>query len=146
MRSDKAEAFFGIAEAVSKLSKDPLKKVGCVILDPDTNGVLSVGYNSFPIGVNETIMSRWEKPEKYSFVSHAECNAISLCACAGASTKNAICIVTCFPCCDCAKILIQSGIRHVVTRKANMESEKWGESFKYSKIMMEESKITLQYV
>ena len=146
MRSDKAEAFFGIAEAVSKLSKDPLKKVGCVILDPDTNGVLSVGYNSFPIGVNETIMSRWEKPEKYSFVSHSEENAVTLAASTGTSTKNAICVVTCFPCCECAKILIQSGIRHVVTKEANMNSEKWGESFKYSKIMFEEAGVEVQYV
>ena len=146
MRSDKASQYFRIAEAVSKLSKDPAKKVGCVLLNPETHGVISVGFNGFPMGVNESIASRWQRPEKYSFVSHAEANAVSLAASAGVSTKNATCVVTCFPCSDCAKLLIQAGIRRVVTREANMESEKWGKSFKYSKIMLSEVGIDIQYV
>lgn len=146
MRQDKAEAFFGIAEAFSKLSKDPNTRVGCVLLDPDTNGILSSGYNGFPRGVNEKKLSRWERPEKYSFVSHAEVNSVSQASLAGTSTKNATCVVTKFPCSECTKILIQSGIRRVVTKEANMESEKWGESFKYSKIMFSEAGVVIQYV
>lgn len=134
-----------VAESFANMSKDTTK-VGCVILDSETNGILSSGYNGFPRGVSENITSRWERPEKYSFMSHAEANAVCQSANSGASLKNATCVVTKFPCCDCAKILIQAGVRSIVTREANMNSEKWGDSFKYSKIMLSEAKITIQYV
>lgn len=147
MRPDKAHAFFGIAESVSKLSKDPSTSVGCVLLDSDTLSCKSFGYNGFPRGVDDTVEKRWERPEKYSFVSHAEANAVAQAALSGTSTKNATCVVTHFPCSDCSKILIQSGIKRVVTKEPSDEMvERWGESFRYSKLMFDEAKVVIQYV
>ena len=146
MRSDKAVQFMQVAEAFANMSKDTTK-VGCVILDSETNGILSSGYNGFPRGIVENISSRWERPEKYSFVVHAEANAICQSANSGASLRNATCVVTVFPCSNCTKLLIQSGIKTVVTKKPIEDMiSRWGESFKYSKIMFEEAKITIQYV
>ncbi|CAM9532530.1 unnamed protein product [Pylaiella littoralis] len=147
MRQDKAQAFFGIAEAVSKLSKDPSTSVGCILLDPDTLSCKSLGYNGFPRGVNDTMEKRWERPEKYSFVSHAEANAVAQAALSGTSTKNAICVVTHFPCSDCSKLLIQSGVKRVVTKEPSDEMvERWGDSFNVSNVMFSETGIIIQYV
>ena len=147
MRQDKAQQFFDIAEAFAKMSKDKSTQVGCVLLDSDTLGILSSGYNGFPRGVSEKVLSRWERPEKYSFISHAEANSISQAAHGGTSTKNSTCVVTHFPCAECSKLLIQAGIRRVVTKEPSDEmKERWETSFKYSKIMLEESGVVLQYV
>ena len=147
MRQDKAQAFFGIAEAVSKLSKDPSTKVGCIMLDPDTLSVNIIGYNGFPRGLNDKIEKRWERPEKYSFVVHAESNAIAQAASSGVSLGGSICIVTHFPCCDCVKLLIQSGIRSIVTKKPSDDMiSRWNESFQYSKLMLQETGINIQYI
>lgn len=147
MRQNKAQAFFGIAEAVSKLSKDPSTKVGCVLLDPETHSVRSVGYNGFPLGVDDTIEKRWERPEKYSFVSHSESNAIALAARTGTPLDKSVCVVTKLPCSECCKMLIQAGIKRVVTEEPSDEMvERWGESFRYSKLMFDEAKVVIQYV
>lgn len=147
MRQDKAQAFFGIAEAASKLSKDPSTKVGCVMLDPETLSVNIIGYNGFPRGFNDKIEKRWHRPDKYSFVTHSEMNAISLAARNGVPLNGSICVVTHFPCCDCVKLLIQSGISSIVTKKPSDDMiSRWGESFKYSKLMLEETGIDVQYV
>lgn len=128
------------------MSKDTTK-VGCVILDSETNGILSSGYNGFPRGVSENIASRWEHPEKYSFVSHAEANAVCQSANSGASLRNATCVVNYFPCAECSKHLIQSGIKKVITREPSEDMVvRWGESFKYSKIMFAEAGVAIQYV
>lgn len=147
MRPDKAEAFFGIAEAVSKLSKDPSTRVGCILLDPETLSVRCVGYNGMPRKIDESIDLRWQRPEKYSFVSHAEANAVALSAYNSTPTKDATCVVTMFPCVECSKMLIQAGIKKIVTKEPNEDLiERWGESFKYSKILLSEAGIDIQYV
>ena len=146
MRADKAFQFMKVAESFSDMSKDTTK-VGCVILDPETNSILSSGFNGMPRGIDETIQERWARPHKYSFISHSESNAVAQAALNGVSLRGGTCIVTMMPCSDCTKLLIQAGVRRIITKVPDEDLKKrWGESFKYSKIMMEESKITIQYV
>lgn len=109
------EYFMGIAMLSAKRSKDPSTQVGACIVDGD-NKVVGIGYNGFPIGCSDDNLP-WERQAenqnqtKYPYVVHAEANAILN------STKDlhgARIYVDLFPCNECAKLIIQSGIKEVV--------------------------------
>lgn len=105
----------GIALLSSKRSKDPNTKVGACIVDDD-NKVVSIGYNGMPRGLDESKLS-WSKNDgldsKYLYVCHAEFNAI-LNTRNGSSLKGCTLYVTLFPCNECAKAIIQTGIKKIV--------------------------------
>ncbi len=105
----------GIALLSAKRSKDPNTKVGACIVDDD-NKVVSIGYNGMPRGLDESKLS-WNKNEgldsKYLYVCHAEFNAI-LNTRNGSSLKGCTLYVTLFPCNECAKAIVQTGIKKIV--------------------------------
>ena len=111
------EYFMGIALLSAERSKDPSTQVGACIVS-ENNKILSTGYNGMPIGCNDDEMP-WEreaeKPNdtKYPFVCHAELNAI-LNSPSLIDNKNAKIYVALFPCNECAKAIIQSGIREII--------------------------------
>jgi dCMP deaminase len=109
------EYFMGIAVNSSMRSKDPSTQVGACIAN-SVNKVVSIGYNGMPIGVDDDKVS-WEPKEglesKYLYVAHAELNAI-LNAKDGSALHQTKIYVTLFPCNECAKAIIQSGIKEVV--------------------------------
>ncbi|MCQ2454547.1 MAG: dCMP deaminase family protein [Clostridia bacterium] len=109
------EYFMGIAVLSSMRSKDPSTQVGACLVDRE-NKILSVGYNGMPKCCNddEYPWGRDGAPleSKYLFVCHAELNAILNCH--GGSVENAVCYTTLFPCNECAKAIIQSGISEIV--------------------------------
>jgi len=108
------EYFMAVAVLSSKRSKDPNTQVGACIVTPD-NKIVGTGYNGFPIGCSDDSLP-WKREgspydTKYLYVCHAELNAILN------STKNlAGCrlYVALFPCNECAKAIIQSGIKKVI--------------------------------
>lgn len=108
--------FMGVAKLSSYRSKDPNTQVGCCIVSKD-NKILSLGYNGLPFGCNDDEYS-WERQAeneldtKYLYVCHAELNAILNAN--GKSLKDAKLYVTLFPCNECAKAIIQSGIKEVI--------------------------------
>lgn len=108
--------FMGVAKLSTYRSKDPNTQVGCCIVSKD-NRILSVGYNGFPYGCSDDKFS-WERSAdnelntKYFYVCHAELNAILNAG--GKSLKDAKLYVTLFPCNECAKAIIQSGIKEVI--------------------------------
>lgn len=109
------EYFMGIAALSAKRSKDPNTQVGACIVN-DGNKIMSVGYNGFPMGCNDDIFP-WERTgdeleTKYPYVCHAELNAILNNR--GANLEGCRIYVTLFPCNECAKAIIQSGIKEVV--------------------------------
>ncbi len=108
------EYFMGIAKLSAERSKDPNTQVGCCIVS-DENKILSMGYNGFPIGCSDDDFP-WGKGEgldsKYLYSTHSELNAILNYP--GASLKNARLYVTLFPCNECAKAIIQCGIKELV--------------------------------
>ncbi len=109
------EYFMGIALLSAQRSKDDSTQVGACIVSED-NKILSVGYNGMPTGCSDDEMP-WEREggvldTKYAFVCHAELNAILNYA--GGSLKGAKVYSTLFPCNECAKAIIQSGIRTVI--------------------------------
>ena len=109
------EYFMGIAVLSGLRSKDPATKVGACIVDSD-NKVVSIGYNGMPRGLDESQLS-WNRGEdldsKYLYVCHAEFNAI-LNTRVGSALKDCRLYVTLFPCNECAKLIIQSGIKEIV--------------------------------
>lgn len=108
--------FMSLAFLSAMRSKDPHTQVGAVIVD-DNHRILSVGYNGLPIGISDDALP-WSRASedpletKYNYVCHAEMNAVL--------NKNAVSVrggviyCTLFPCCECTKLLIQSGITEVV--------------------------------
>ena len=109
------EYFMGIALLSSYRSKDPSTQVGACIVN-DRNKIMSVGYNGFPVGCSDDEFP-WDRDgdpydTKYPYVCHAELNAILNNA--GASLNGCRIYVALFPCNECAKAIIQSGIREVV--------------------------------
>ena len=112
------EYFMGIATLTAMRSKDPNSQVGACIVSPE-NKILSLGYNGMPIGCNDDDMP-WDREgdaldTKYMYVCHAELNAILNSA--HNNLKGARIYVTMAPCNECAKAVIQSGIREVVYRE-----------------------------
>lgn len=107
------EYFMGVALLAAKRSKDPNTQVGACIVDSD-NIILSTGYNGFPYGCSDDDFpwAREGKDTKYSYVVHAELNAILNAR--GKVLKGAKLYVDLFPCNECAKAIIQSGISEVV--------------------------------
>ena len=103
--------FMKLAHLTSKRSKDPNTQVGAVIVG-ENNKIIGVGYNGLPRGCSDDEFS-WETPEKYSYVVHAELNA-----CINAndfnSLKGATMYSTLFPCSECAKVIIQLGIKKII--------------------------------
>lgn len=107
------EYFMGVAILASNRSKDPGTQVGACIVDKN-NVIISTGYNGFPQGCSddEFPWNREGEDTKYPYVVHAELNAILNTH--GKSLEGARIYVDLFPCNECAKAIIQSGIREVV--------------------------------
>ena len=109
------EYFMTLALLTAKRSKDPSTQVGACIVD-DENKVVSIGYNGMPRHCDDTKLT-WEKGEdlnnKYLYVCHAEFNAI-LNTRDGSHLNGCRIYVTLFPCNECAKAIIQTGIKKVI--------------------------------
>ena len=146
MKEEKISKFFNLAQFQASLfSKDPSKKVCSLFIAPESLQILSTGYNGLPRNISET-PERWERPEKYKYVVHAEANGIFNACRNGVSLKDSICFVTMYPCSDCSKGLIQVGVKEIYTIKPNFEHHKYGDDFKYSKEMLEEAKIKVYFI
>lgn len=129
------------AHMADQWSKDRSSKVGCLIVGPDKE-IRSVGYNGFPRGVNDDVEERHARPIKYDYTEHAERNAVYNAARVGTPLAGCIAYVPWFPCTDCARALIQSGIKTVVGYTPDFNDPQWGPKFKISKIMLHEAGIT----
>ncbi len=109
------EYFMGVSYLSGMRSKDPNTQVGACIVSKD-NKILSMGYNGFPTGCHDEDFP-WEREGeftevKYAYVTHSELNAILNYR--GGSLKGAKLYVSLFPCNECAKAIIQSGITTVI--------------------------------
>ncbi len=136
------EYFMGVALLSSMRSKDPNTQVGACIVNDD-NRIVSVGYNGFPRGCSDESFP-WERSgenpndTKYPFVCHAELNAILNSN--GIGLKNTRIYVALFPCNECAKSIIQAGIKEVIyisDKYANTDGAK------ASRMMLESASIKL---
>ena len=109
------EYFMGIAMLSARRSKDPSTQVGACIVN-NRNKIMSVGYNGFPLGCSDDCFP-WDRSgdeyeTKYPYVCHAELNAILNSR--GSNLEGCKSYVALFPCNECAKAIIQAGIKTVV--------------------------------
>lgn len=130
--------FLELAGKVAEPSKDRSTKLGCVIVG-ESNEILSTGYNGFPRGVNDDIDERHDRPLKYKWTEHAERNAIYNAARSGIRLKNSRIYVPWFPCADCARAIIQSGITEVICYSDGLDAVRWKEDFEIAKTMFIET-------
>lgn len=136
------DCFMGVALLAAKRSKDPNTQVGACIVNGN-NRIMSVGYNGFPSGCEDDEYP-WERQgerydTKYPYVCHAELNAILNAR--GANLENCRIYVALFPCNECAKAIIQSGISEVVYLSDKYEND---EMTKASKRMFNSAGVKLR--
>ncbi|XP_072756939.1 deoxycytidylate deaminase [Anoplolepis gracilipes] len=110
------EYFMAIAFLSAKRSKDPCTQVGACIVNNDKR-IVGIGYNGMPMGCDDTEFpwgksSRNSLDTKYLYVCHAEINAVLNKN--SSNVKDCTMYVALFPCNECAKVIIQSGIRQVI--------------------------------
>lgn len=143
--SDWDTYFMNIAHLVATRSKDRSTKVGCVIVGPN-NEIRSTGYNSFPRGIDDANEERHQRPEKYAWTEHAERNAIYNAARHGTPTEGCRAFLPWFPCMDCARALVQAGIKEVVGVEPDLSTPKWGEDFRRALVLFDEAGVAVRFV
>lgn len=134
----------------ARRSKDPRTKIGAVLVRWDEKDPISHAYNGFARKVNDDVSERWERPEKYFWVSHAESNSILNCSRTGRATMGTVMFTQGIPCADCANDLIQAKVVEVVVHKQWQEYEqkfqweKWNNSSKRSEQKFSEAGIKIR--
>lgn len=109
--------FLELANHISDWSKDPRTKVGSVIVS-DRRRIVSVGYNGFPRGVDDTEDRLQNRDTKLLFIAHAERNALDNAEC---SVVDSTLYTTLFPCNECTKSIIQRSVKRIVSYKFDYE-------------------------
>jgi dCMP deaminase len=135
--------FIELAKHISTWSKDPSTQVGTIIADGKR--FIMLGYNGFPEGVEDTEERLNDRSLKYPRMVHGEVNAIVKAArdLRGFTLYN----YPLAPCSSCAGLIIQSGIRRVVSPKLSDElAVRWGEGLKVGKEMFEEAGVKFEEV
>ena len=133
-----------LAKLVASWSKDRSTKVGAVIVD-QRNVILAIGWNGFPRHVDDDVEERHERPIKYKWTEHAERNAVYNAASKGIEVFNATIYIPWYPCADCARAIIQSGIFEVVVIEPDWDDERWGDDFKMVKEMFDEVQLSVRF-
>lgn len=135
--------FLKLAKHISKWSKDPSTKVGCVVVGPDRE-LRSTGFNGLPRGIEDNEERLNNREIKYPLICHAEENAIMHAARIGISLKGCTAYVTWPPCTRCARSLIQAGVSTIVYPENIEIPERWMDDFNLSLNMLKEAKISLK--
>ena len=132
-----------LAKAVSTWSKDPSKKIGAIAIG-SKGQVLAQGFNGFPRGIDDTDERLNDREIKYKYVVHAEMNLIYNATFNGISLDGSTVYIYGLPLCsECAKGLIQVGVKRIVMSRDSLESadDKWLESFELTMQLLNESGI-----
>lgn len=131
--------FLELANLVGSWSRDPSTKVGAVIVDQDRR-VVSVGFNGFPKGMDDSPERYVDREFKYAHIIHAERNALLF---ASRDVRGCTVYTTPFmPCSQCAVLLVQAGIKRVVS--LNVGNERWAKDFERTQQLFAETGVTLE--
>src|SRR5947207_3440310 len=133
-----------LARHIAEWSKDRSRRVGAVVVGP-ANEVRALGYNGFPRGIDDDSPGRHERPEKYLWVEHAERNAIYNAARIGVSLSGCKMYLPWFPCMDCARAIVQSGISALIAIEPDLSDPKWGEDFRRAIMLFEEAGVAVRW-
>lgn len=133
-----------LCELYATRSKDESTKLGCIITQGNT--LVSAGYNCFPRGINDALSERQGRDIKYYYFSHAEANALSN------ALRNGTSVFGCtlylpkwLPCADCSRLIIQSGIKEVVSPDFSIP-DRWIDSSYHGMVMLTEAEVKVRNV
>lgn len=137
--------FLLLCEMIASWSKDESRKVGCVIIGKN-NEVISTGYNGIVRGLDDDITDRHSRANgsKYMWFEHAERNAIYNAVRTGTRLEGSRIYINYFPCADCARAAIQTGIVEICTYEPNMLDPVFGRHYEIAIEMIQESGLTLR--
>jgi dCMP deaminase len=142
-RREEDKGWLQLVDEEAALSGDLSRKVGAVIVR--SGRLLSQGHNNLPCGCKE-YKERRGRPLKYKWTEHAERNAIYAAARMGTSLQSATMYMRWFPCCDCARAIIQSGIEEIVAGAPDWNDSIWGDDFRISAEMFREAGIAIRFL
>lgn len=139
--------FIALCDHIAGWSKEEGKRVGSVIVGP-WDEIRSTGFNGFPRGVEDGDITRHDRESgsKYIWSSHAERNAIFNAARVGIPLFGCKIYSNYFPCVECAKAIIQSGLSAVISRPPDLTDSRWADEFKISTILFYEAGIECRFV
>lgn len=133
------QKFFSLAKEYASWSKDPSTKVGAIAVNSQRD-ILSHGWNGFPRGIKDTEERLNDRPTKYKYMVHGEMNCIYNATRMGRSLNDSDLYVYGLPVCsECAKGIIQVGIKNVFMCYPAEIGEKWKDSFEQTKENFEET-------
>jgi dCMP deaminase len=139
------ERFMALAQHIGSWSKDRTTKVGCVIVGADRI-VRAIGFNGFPRGIDDDVEARHARPNKYDWTEHAERNAIFSAARIGISLGGCTMYLPWFPCVDCARSIVQTGLIELVAFEPDFSHPQWGQQFEVAQAILSESSVTLRWL
>ena len=142
------EYYLQICKVVAARSKDPNTQIGCVVVGP-AHEIRTTGYNSFPRGIRDDVPERLVRPTKYLWIEHAERNAICNAARCGTALEHCTIYVEIMPCMDCARAIVQAGIREVIVsaeRMSKYASEHYDQHFGMTELLFSEAGIKVRRV
>jgi dCMP deaminase len=137
------DRYMDMAKLVATWSKDPSSKIGAVAVN-EKGQILTTGYNGFPRGIADDDRLN-DRPVKYKYIVHAEQNAIYNATYNGVSLHGSTMYVAGLPCCsDCAKGIIQVGVRRVVMNGDPLNG-RWAESTRLTLDMFKEAGVEWKF-
>lgn len=140
------QRFFNLAKEFSTWSKDPSTQVGSIAVTEDKL-ILSEGWNGFPRGIEDRLDRLHDKETKYHYVVHSEKNLIYNATKNGVPLDGSIIYVYGLPVCsECAKGIIQAGIKHVEVTTEVEVADRWLESWAKTAEMFDEVGITYHWL
>lgn len=138
--------FFKTANLIARKSKDPSSQVGSVVVK--NKNILTSGFNGFCMGVKDLPERYNDRPLKYKLTAHSEFNACIMASRFGVSIESAALYTQSTPCNECAKAIIQSGIKQVnildSCEKIWNNYQNWAESGQITRLMFAEAGVLLQ--
>lgn len=137
------EKLFDDAIRAARLSPNKVRHVGALLVSADGSQRLSA-CNTFPRGVQDTEF-RHQGDGRLVWMEHAERNAIFAAARTGMATEGATLAATFFPCLECARAIVQAGIRHLHTLPPAFDDPVWGASFGPSQVILQEGGVQLHF-
>lgn len=141
------ERFMLLAHHLASWSIEKGRRVGAVIVGPD-NEIRSTGFNGLPRGVRDDLEERHSRitGAKYIWSCHAEQNAIFNAARIGMPLKGCTIYVPWFPCVECTKAIIQSGIAELVAYAPDRPDSNWALDFSIAEMMLQEAKVVVRLI
>ncbi|MDO6726060.1 dCMP deaminase family protein [Cognatishimia sp. 1_MG-2023] len=139
------QRFFELCDLISSWSEDESRKVGAVIVGK-ANEIRSTGYNGLPRGVSASDRNRQSHRdgEKYFWFEHAERNAIYNAARVGIPLDNCIIYSSVFPCADCARAIVQSGISELRSFPFPKNDKTYSKSFEVAASIFKETNLRIK--